>query len=674
MLLLSARAGQEASIEGLEAGADDYLIKPFSAAELLARVRANVGMARLRTHQTRWRTALIDSLQEAFFVCDEHGTIMEINSAFERVLGYGPAGLPYRVEQPWWPTAQSDPEGHRLATETFAALLDQERGTRTLPATHRDGHRLWVDLAFSQVQDPDTGRRVIVGTLRDVTAERYAVQRESAVAALSVRLSESATLGEALAAALGELQSLWHVRGVLAAVFAGGDTPSVTSADATADVRWETLTDEQRAVLLTTRDGGSLSPRVTGTGVAVGLEHPHGPMALWLDLGGERPFTGEDQTLLTVLASHLAQGLARVHQLDEQRETALALQRAILGPSDLPIGFAVRYEPAARPLEVGGDWYDIVPLPGGRIGIVVGDCVGRGLQAATVMGQLRSACRALLLQDQRPERVLATLDQFAAGIPGAACTTVFCGVLEAETGSLIYSSAGHPPGIVVHPDGTTRLLDQARFTPLAVLRGFERTHAQYTVPARATLLLYTDGLVERRRRSLLDGIDQASRAVRDGREVDIDDLATDLMTRLAPDDGYDDDVALLLYRHPAPLELSFPADTAQLAPVRTALRTWLARCDLPPQIAQNILVAAGEAFANAIEHGYRNGSSQSVHVRVEALMDWMKLTISDTGRWKPPEADPHRGRGLALMRALMQHVTVTPGADGTTVAMYTRIP
>ncbi len=95
VLLLSARAGQEASIEGLRAGADDYLVKPFAAAELLARVRANVELARLRGHHLRWRTALIDSLQEAFFVCDESGAVVEINTAFTDILGYGPEDLPY---------------------------------------------------------------------------------------------------------------------------------------------------------------------------------------------------------------------------------------------------------------------------------------------------------------------------------------------------------------------------------------------------------------------------------------------------------------------------------------------------------------------------------------------------------------------------------------------------
>jgi PAS domain S-box-containing protein len=189
VLLLSARAGQEASIEGLEAGADDYLVKPFSSAELLARVRANVELARLRNHHARFRTALIDSLQEAFFVCDEDGAVIETNSAFTDILGFGPEGLPYPPVHPWWPDPVADPEGHRQVSEAFAMLMGQTRGNYTIPVTHRDGHRLWVAAAFNQVADPDSGRRVVVGTFRDVTAEHYAVQQESALAAVSVRLS-----------------------------------------------------------------------------------------------------------------------------------------------------------------------------------------------------------------------------------------------------------------------------------------------------------------------------------------------------------------------------------------------------------------------------------------------------------------------------------------------------
>ncbi|MEU4428486.1 SpoIIE family protein phosphatase [Actinoplanes sp. NPDC024001] len=670
VLLLSARAGQEASIEGLDAGADDYLVKPFSAAELLARVRANVELARLRNHHVRWRTALIDSLQEAFFVCDEDGAVIEINTAFTEILGYGPEGLPYAPVHPWWPDPDSDADAHRAVAAAFEQLLGQPYGTYTVPVNHRDGRRLWAAAAFNQVRDPDSGRRVIVGTFRDVTAEHYAVQRDSALAAVGLRLSQAEDLGDALSGVLHEVRKQWQANHVLAAVFNGSATPAVTSTDSV--LSWENLSEERRAEITGLRDRPPLAP-ATGTGIT--LEHPHGTMALWIDLDDHRPFTTEDQTLLALLAGHISQGLHRIHQIDQQRETALALQRAILGPAHLPAGFAARYEPASRPLRVGGDWYDIIPLDDGRIGIVVGDCVGHGLRSATVMGQLRSACRALLLQDSSPAMTLMALDRFAAQLPGAGCATVFCGVLDPGTGHLVYSSAGHPPAIAGHPDGSTHLLDQGRSRPVAIRPGLPRSEAEYTVPGRATLMLYTDGLVERRRQALTVGIGDASAAVRHGLRTNIEDLATEIMDRLAPDGGYDDDVALLLYRHPGPLELDFPAEAGRLSSVRRTLRGWLDRCDLNPTMVQNVLVAAGEACANAIEHGHREHPGGRIHLRAAATAADLRLTVADSGRWKTPDAaaNPYRGRGLKLMQAFMNAVTVTPGRTGTVVDMQARI-
>ncbi|MEU4626478.1 SpoIIE family protein phosphatase [Actinoplanes sp. NPDC023801] len=669
VLLLSARAGQEASIEGLEAGADDYLFKPFSAAELLARVRANVELARLRNHHARWRTALIDSLQEAFFVCDENGAVIEINSAFTDILGYGPEGVPYLPTHPWWPDEQTDPDAYRAVAHAFTMVLDEPHGTYTIPVVHRDGHRLWAAASFNQVHDPETGKRVVVGTFRDVTAEHYAIQRDSALAAIGMRLSEAESLGEALDAVLRELREIWQASYVLAVVFADRDEPVVTATDP--GVTWDALSEERRAAILALRD----RPALTRAGTGMVLDHPHGTMALWVEPSPQRPFTAPDQTLLALLAGHLGQGLRRIDRIDQQRETALALQRAILGPDLLPSGFAVRYEPATRPLKVGGDWYDTIELADGRIGIVVGDCVGHGLRAATVMGQLRSACRALLLQDSSPSRTLMALDRFAALLPGAGCATVFCGILDPASGHLTYSSAGHPPAIVGHPDGSTHLLDQGRSRPVAVRPGADRPDAEYTVPPRATLLLYTDGLVERRRQPLSAGIGAASTAVRHGLGTPVEDLATEIMSRLAPASGYDDDVALLLYRHPGPLELDFPAEAHRLAPVRSALRGWLDRCGIEPGVVQNVLVAAGEACANAIEHGHREHPGGRIRLRAAATAGDLRLTVSDSGQWKmpDPEASPYRGRGIKLMRAFMQTVTVTSGTTGTVVDMQARL-
>jgi len=231
--------------------------------------------------------------------------------------------------------------------------------------------------------------------------------------------------------------------------------------------------------------------------------------------------------------------------LAELSQVALTLQRAILGPVVLPEGFVVRYEPAVS--QVGGDWYDVVALPGGRYGVVVGDVVGHGLDAAAVMGQLRSAARALLLQDGRPARVLESLDRFAALLPGARCTTVFCAVVDPERGEVVYASAGHLPAMVAEADGHSRLLDQALFVPLGVLPSARREETTAVLPAGATLLLYTDGLVERRGESLDVGLRRAAAALVAHRESPLEEVADRLARDLVGEEP-DDDIALLVYR------------------------------------------------------------------------------------------------------------------------------
>ncbi len=679
VLLLSARAGQEASIEGLQAGADDYLVKPFAAAELLARVRANVELARLRNHHARWRTALVDSLQEAFFVCDEHGTVVEINTAFADMLGYGPEGLPYPAVPPWWPDAETDLESYRQVETAFAGLLDKSHGTFTAPVTHRDGHRVWVAVNFNHAEDPDTARRVMVGTFRDVTAEHYAVQRQSALAALNQQLAQADSLDDALRGAIEELRAVWQARRVLAVTFSSAAPAGAVPSEVMCvgdDVGWAELSSRQQELIESLRDADLLTT-VTGDAGAAGiaLQHPRGVLVVWVELSEQRPFTPRDHTLLSVLAGRLGQGLQRVYQLDEQRETAVALQHAMLGPVNLPAGFAVRYHPASRPLQVGGDWYDVVDLDDGRFALIVGDCVGHGLGAATVMGQLRSACRALFLEQSAPSAVLAGMDRFAARLAGARCTTAFCAVLTLDTGELVYSSAGHPPPIMVQANGTITMLEGGRGLPLALRTGQMRPEVRMTMPARSTLLLYTDGLVERRGSSIDDGMALAADLVQDGRSLALDDVADHLMSRLEPGGGYPDDVAVLLYRQPAPLAVNFAADASQLAPSRDALRSWLTQAGVEPDQIHDVLTATGEAVANAIEHGHRDRPEGTVSLQAIASFDRLEVTVTDTGRWRQPRevADIGRGRGMRLMRGLMEDFTIHTDDVGTTVHLHARI-
>ncbi|CAM3447487.1 SpoIIE family protein phosphatase [Mycobacterium colombiense] len=501
--------------------------------------------------------------------------------------------------------------------------------------------------------------------------------------ALNQELAEADTVDEAVQAAAEELRRLWRARRVLAVTFPTQSSsttetafgaPRVVAVGGPGD--WDSLPPDTQQALSSLRDGDLLTPNATQPGTAgIALRHPDGVLVVWMDLTAQRPFTLEDQTLFTVLAGRLGQGLQRVHQVDQQRETALALQHAILGPADLPNGFAVRYQAATRPLQVGGDWYDVVDLDDGRIALIVGDCVGHGLAAATVMGQVRSACRALLFENPSPGAALAGMDRFAARLPGAQCTTAVCAVLTPETGELVYSSAGHPPPILVHGDGSTQILDQGHTIALGIRGNWIRPEARVTIPARSTLVLYTDGLVERRRVPLDHGISRVAGIAQDSRALALEDLANQVMSRVAPHGGYQDDVVLLLYRHPAPLELNFPADVGQLAPTRSALRNWLSRARLDPDQTMNVLVAAGEAVANAIEHGHRHRPQGMIRLGAVAVGDEVQLTITDTGSWKAPQPSsyPHRGRGIPLMRSLMQDVDIRPDTNGTTVHLSARI-
>lgn len=684
VLLLSARAGQEASIEGLRAGADDYLVKPFSAAELLARVRASVELARLRTQHARWRTALVDSLQDAFFVCDDDGTIIEVNSAFADILGYGPEGLPYRPPRPWWPDPKTNPEAHQQVIAAFDQIMGQSRGSYTAPVIHRDGHQIWISTAFNQVQHPDTGRRVTVGTARDVTAERLAGQREATLAGFAAALAATGEISEMLTTAAREIAAAVDASQVTAALWSSGGNRTITGwpriapgAGASAAV-----TEALDAVRYQPAASVAVLPGDEGACLLAAPLHGTGSSAIAAEFPADRAASAEVRELFSVLTSHLAQVLAKARDYEQARTVALTLQHAILAPTELPHGFAARYTPAVPPLEVGGDWYDVIPLPGQLTGVVVGDCVGRGLPAAAVMGQLRSASQAVLLRAPGPAEALTDLDTFASRIPGAECTTVFCAIIDSAAGTVTYSCAGHPPPILVTGGGKYELLDQAQSLPLGTLPAdWQRCQATATLPVGATLMLYTDGLVERRRQRLDVGIDAAAAAMASHAREHPADAVDHVMLAMAPAAGYEDDVAVLIYRHPpAPLTVQASADDPScLAFLRAELRQWLSSAGVGKPEASDILIAAGEATANAYEHATKGRPAGAAPVQISLTAreanTMVQLTVADTGSWRPSPADREqpapgtRGHGIIFMHALMDDVRIDPSAHGTTVTL-----
>ena len=683
VLLLSARAGQEASVEGLRAGADDYLVKPFSAVELLARVRSNLEMARFRNRESQFRRTLVDSLQEGFFVTDEDGTILEANQAFLTLVGYGPDGLPYRWPHPWLPDREADPDGWATTARAFDDYRRDGGGRFTVPARHRGGQTVWLACSSASLPSPDGHGLLFVGTARDVTAERLAGQREATLAGFAAALAAAGEISEMLTTAAREIAAAIGANAVVTALWSSDGKPAVTgwplAGGGGASIAVTAALDAVRhqpaasvALLPDDGDGSLLAAPLGGTESA----------AIVAEFPADGPVGAEVRELFLILTSHLGQVLAKARDYEQARAVALTLQHAILAPTELPHGFAARYTPAVTPLEVGGDWYDAVPLPGQRTGVVVGDCVGRGLPAAAVMGQLRSASQAVLLRACGPADALTDLDTFAGRIPGAECATMFCAVIDHRAGTVTYSCAGHPPPVLVTPDGERQLLDQARSLPLGMLPdGWERQQATAALPAGATLMLYTDGLVERRSQPLDAGIDAAAAAIgeRAGEHPDL--VADHVMSVMTPAAGYDDDVAVLIYRHPpAPLEVQVSADEPSgLAYLRAELRRWLAAAGIGGREASDIMIAAGEATANAVEHATagRPAGAAPVLITLSAGADHaaIRLTVADTGNWRPPPADREepapgtRGHGVIFMHALMSDVTIDPAVHGTTVTL-----
>jgi anti-anti-sigma factor len=391
-----------------------------------------------------------------------------------------------------------------------------------------------------------------------------------------------------------------------------------------------------------------------------------------------RVFAPADRNYLLALTRLCGQALGRARRYQAEHDLAASLQHALL-PETLPqtdgIELAVRYLPAAGPVAAGGDFYEAIELPGGRLGIAVGDIVGHGPDAAAAMGQLRSALRAYALEGRSPARVVQLLNRYADGVPGACGATLVYAILDPGAREVRYTCAGHPPPLLVSSNGDTRFLQGGRGVPLDRALGYVYEDATTAVPEHATLVLYSDGAIERRGEALDVGMERLAQAASASATLAPDPLCTALLDALLADgQPRRDDVALLAARALplviAPLRLWFAARADQLAVVREAMRTWLTGVGVDAGDSELIVLAAGELCANAVEHAYPPGSDSAVEVALAREPGGvLTLVVRDHGRWRPPPADPgERGRGLSIVRALMHDVDVDEGADGTTVS------
>jgi signal transduction histidine kinase/DNA-binding response OmpR family regulator len=517
IVVLSARAGEEASVEGLAAGADDYLVKPFSARDLVARVRAN------------------------------------------------------------------------------------------------------LDLGQS--------RRQIISRLRGLV--------DAAAAVNTVR-----TTAEVLDVA---------ARHVLAMTSAGRVVMSTPGARAEADGGAEPR--DQADVVLALPDP---------SGAALGELH------VW-----SGPAGAPDPIVLTQLARLIGLRLGNAQLYEAEHRIASTLQHSLL-PQSLPrmpgAIVASRYLPGSREAEVGGDWYDVIVAPDDQLFLVIGDVVGKGVQAAAGMGQLRNALRAYILEGFDCGAALTRLNRLVDNLGRHQFATVVCVRFDPRTHKLHYSSAGHPPPVLAVPgEHGAFLYDSALGPPIGALANAVYPTLEGELTPGSRLLLYTDGLVEDRDVGIDVGLAELTADV--AKPADhVEDLLDALLAKAAPRTRRDD-IALLALQATEPREfvLRLPAEPTRLSVLRRRLEDFLGAHGVSESDIFDLTVAVSEAAANAIEHPVEPADPV---ITVEASIEdrVVTVTVSDTGTWKPVDSAGFRGRGLALIGALAD-LSVARTEEGTSVTL-----
>ncbi|MFL6114404.1 MAG: SpoIIE family protein phosphatase [Catenulispora sp.] len=368
----------------------------------------------------------------------------------------------------------------------------------------------------------------------------------------------------------------------------------------------------------------------------------------------------------------------------QARDVISAVQNELLPPGVpvLPtVRLAAAYLPAGAETAAGGDWFEAIRLPDGRIGLAVGDVVGHGMTASTAMGQLRVLLRERLMDTGSVPSTLDFLARATERVRGARAATVCLAIIDPDTGQLEYATAGHPPPLLLDASGVPRYLESSGAAPLGLGSGY-RPLVDRLAPG-GILLMYTDGLLERPGCTLAEGVTELAVAAA---EVFADQawrtgacgprrLADRTVRRLIGDSGFRDDITVLaaqLRAAPPGLDLLVPARRENLATLRSGLDAWLSDIGVHGYHVQLLQHAVGELAANAVEHAYhaRQPGLVAVRARLTTAGDVVARVV-DQGRWRTSAADPDsdRGVGLALVTDLVDELRLEHDKRGTTATI-----
>jgi serine phosphatase RsbU (regulator of sigma subunit)/FixJ family two-component response regulator/anti-sigma regulatory factor (Ser/Thr protein kinase) len=396
---------------------------------------------------------------------------------------------------------------------------------------------------------------------------------------------------------------------------------------------------------------------------------------LFLASGQPARFSEEDMVVLGLGAERAAIALEHARSYERERDLVEVLQDHLL-PEQLPripgLEMAARYRPSERVAQVGGDWYDAILLPDGRLGLVIGDVVGHGIAAAALMAELRAALRAYAMAETRsPARVVSLLNALFCATHRKMVATLVYMIVDAEGTAVRFASAGHPPPLLAGADGERRFLQQRASAPLGVAAHTAYRDFEGELRDGDTLLLYTDGLVERRGEAIDAGLERLAGSLASA-PPELERLCAHVLQRADPGSGLEDDTAMVAVRRLARdsdvLELKLPAEPHSVPTARHRLQGWLKAAGALPEDVGDIILAANEACTNAVEHAYGPSSGATFRLLAERSPEAIVVRVSDSGRWRAPRGT-ERGRGLRVIACVMDELDVRRTASGTIVEM-----
>ncbi|MEU8677511.1 SpoIIE family protein phosphatase [Streptomyces sp. NPDC048560] len=425
-------------------------------------------------------------------------------------------------------------------------------------------------------------------------------------------------------------------------------------------------------------------------------------MGAWM-AGFRHPvtFSPDERAVLTTVARMLAQALDRAGAAETERELSLGLQRSMmpsLGPDIPGMSVAARYIPTGGGLQVGGDWYDMIPLPNGRIALVIGDVQGHDVRAAGLMGQLRIALRAYASEGHRPDAVLSRASRFLAGLAeeqgggdeSAAPRFATCLYAEAdpESGTLDIARAGHPDPVVISADGTAVIRQTAGGLPLGIEADSDYPTTRVVLEPGETIMLCTDGLIETGGHDMATGWSRLRPVLEEPTE-DLEKLADALVQAVhGPTSHYttgpladrrEDDIAVLVLRREGPTTRQAPprrtamtiaqAEPERIAAARQQLRELLHDWADPEQVDSAVLMLS-EMATNVLVH--TDGDALMVaEVSGERGERRLRVEVADGSDELPHKRRPGEmassGRGLVLMEMLADAWGVDPRGEGKSI-------